>query len=144
MLDKFFALIADMAGERQKSFEPGDYRVAAAALLVHVMTVDGEVSAAEMAKLKVILSRGFTLGPLDTELLIEAATNAENEAVDLATFTTVLVRKLDADERRRIVEMMWSLVLADGKAHEFEEAVVARAADLLGVREAGASRPPIG
>lgn len=144
MLDKFFALIADIAGERQQTFEPGDYRVAAAALLVHVMTVDGDVAPVEMAKLKVILSRGFTLGLLDTELLIEAATNAENEAVDLATFTTVLVRKLDEAERRRIVEMMWSLVLADGKAHEFEEAVVARAADLLGVQDAGAARPNVG
>ncbi|QCI64501.1 TerB family tellurite resistance protein [Phreatobacter stygius] len=141
MLDKFFALIADMAGERQETFEAGDYRVAAAALLVHVMTVDGDVAPVELAKLKIILSRGFTLGAHDTELLIEAATNAENEAVDLTTFTAVLVRKLDETERRRIVEMMWSLVLADGEAHEFEEAVVARAADLLGVPQAGAQRP---
>ncbi|CEJ10754.1 Tellurite resistance protein TerB [bacterium YEK0313] len=137
MLDTFFRFIADMTGEKHENFGAGDHRVAAAALLVHVMTVDGEVAPAELARLKAILSRGFSLGDHDTERLIEAATDAENEAVDLTTFTGVLVRKLDEAERRRIVEMMWSLVLADGSAHEFEEAVVARAADLLGVADAG-------
>ena len=33
----------------------------------------------------------------------------------------------------RIVEMMWELVFADGKVSEFEDNVVWRAADLLGV-----------
>jgi uncharacterized tellurite resistance protein B-like protein len=33
----------------------------------------------------------------------------------------------------RIVEMMWELVYADGQVSEFEDNVVWRAADLLGV-----------
>jgi uncharacterized tellurite resistance protein B-like protein len=140
MLEKFFALIADIAGERHETFEEVDYRVAAAALLIHVMTVDGTVAPAEETRLKSVLSSGFALGEQDTGRLIEAATNAENEAVDLSTFTDVLVRQLDEAGRRRVVDMMWSLVLADGRAHEFEEAVIARAAQLLGVSEERAPR----
>ena len=35
--------------------------------------------------------------------------------------------------RLRIVEMMWQLVFADGRVSEFEESVIWRAADLLGI-----------
>ena len=36
-------------------------------------------------------------------------------------------------DRERIVEMMWQLVYADGSVHEFEDNVVWRVAELLGV-----------
>jgi uncharacterized tellurite resistance protein B-like protein len=48
-------------------------------------------------------------------------------------FTRQLKRALDEDGRRKIVEMMWQIVYADGRANEFEENVIWRAADLLGI-----------
>ena len=65
--------------------------------------------------------------------LIEAATLVEGEAVDLYHFTSVIMRVVDEPGRIRLVEMMWELVFADGKVSEFEENVVWRAADLLGL-----------
>jgi uncharacterized tellurite resistance protein B-like protein len=133
MLDRFFALIADLAGEAQERFEEGDYRVAAAALLVHVMEVDGEVASVEREKLASVLSTGFDLSDDDTAQLIAAATDVEQQEENWTSFADLLERTLDEAGRRRIVEMMWSVVLADGSAHELEEAVVARAAELMGV-----------
>jgi len=43
------------------------------------------------------------------------------------------MRSVDEEGRLRIVEMMWELVYADGQVTEFEDNVVWRAADLLGV-----------
>ena len=133
MLDSFFALIQSLAGESPPAFEEGDYRLAAAALLVHVMTVDGTVTPAEDAKLEAILSSSFAMSQPDTRRLIEAATGLEQEAVDMSRFTDVLRRALDEPARRRIVSMLWDLVLADGQALESEDATVSRAAELLGV-----------
>ena len=65
--------------------------------------------------------------------LIAAATVVEGEAVDLDHFTSVIMRSVDEEGRLRIVEMMWELVYADGQVTEFEDNVVWRAADLLGV-----------
>ena len=45
----------------------------------------------------------------------------------------MLKRKLEAADRERIIEMMWKLVYADGSVHEFEDNVVWRVAELLGV-----------
>jgi uncharacterized tellurite resistance protein B-like protein len=43
------------------------------------------------------------------------------------------MRAVDEEGRRRIVEMMWELAFSDGQVSEFEDNVVWRAADLLGV-----------
>jgi uncharacterized tellurite resistance protein B-like protein len=65
--------------------------------------------------------------------LVTEATQAEHEAVDLYHFTRLLNRTLDEDGRRRMVEMMWEIVYADGSVSEFESNLIWRAADLLGI-----------
>ena len=115
-------------------FDDNDYRLAAAALLIHVMPMStaGE-SAAERDKLHAILKRQFDLDDEAAAELIEAGLAADREAVDLYSFTSLINRSLDEDGRRRIVRMMWEIVFADGRMNEFEDNVVWRAADLLGI-----------
>lgn len=121
-------------GEREVvAFADGDYRLAAAALLVHVMSIDGAVTAEEQAILKDILARRFDLSPEDTEALLDLAIAKDAEAVDLYAFTSVLNRALDDEGRRRIVEMMFEVAYADGGLSEFEDNLVWRAAELLNV-----------
>jgi uncharacterized tellurite resistance protein B-like protein len=43
------------------------------------------------------------------------------------------MRSVNEEGRLRIVEMMWELVYADGQVSEFEDNVVWRASDLLGI-----------
>ena len=54
-------------------------------------------------------------------------------AIDLYRFTRPLNEVLDDEGRRRIVQMMWEIVYADRRVNEFEENIIWRAADLLGV-----------
>jgi len=58
---------------------------------------------------------------------------ADNEAVDLYHFTSLINRTLDEKGRLAIVEMMWEVVFADGSINEFEDNLMWRTADLLGV-----------
>lgn len=135
MLDTLKSFLSEF-GEGAKSapaFEANDYRLAAAALLIHVMAIDGQEKPAELDRLRDILKAQFALDDARTDALIEAATTADREAIDLYRFTSLLNRELDEAERLRIVEMMWEIVYADGKMNEFEDNVVWRAADLLGI-----------
>lgn len=116
-------------------FDDNDYRLAAASLLIHVMTIDGKETGAEQSKLHDLLKRQFDLDDGATAELIEVATAADREAVDLYGFTRLLNRSLDEDGRRRIVKMMWEMVYADGNMNEFEDNVVWRASDLLGISQ---------
>ena len=135
MLESLKQFLTDLTGEakRQEHFRDDDYRLAAAALLIHVCSVDGEMSAVERDKLHAVLRDRFSLDDVATAALIDAAATADEESVDLYHFTSLINRSLDAAGRRRVVEMMWELIYADGRVTEFEENVVWRASDLLGV-----------
>ncbi|MFG1299409.1 TerB family tellurite resistance protein [Xanthobacter sp. V3C-3] len=121
-------------GQREAAaFDESDYRLAAAALLVHVMSIDGAVTAEEQAVLRSILASRFGLDAQESEALVELAIAKDAEAVDLYAFTSVLNRALDDEGRRRIVEMMFEVAYADGGLSEFEDNLVWRAAELLNV-----------
>ena len=48
-------------------------------------------------------------------------------------FTDVVRRAYNEDGRKRIIEMMWDIAFADGVLHEFEDNMVWRVAEILGV-----------
>jgi uncharacterized tellurite resistance protein B-like protein len=136
MLDGLRHFIADVispGAHETRSFDDTGYRLAATALLIHVISLDGEPSRLEKRKLHGLIESHFGLDPGTADQLIASATLVEGEAVDLYHFTSVIMRSVDDEGRRRIVEMMWELVYADGQVSEFEDNVVWRAADLLGV-----------
>src|ERR1700681_361897 len=136
MLDGLRHFIADVispTAHETRSFDDTGYRLAATALLIHVISLDGEPSEVEKRKLHSLLESRFELDPGTADQLIAAATLVEGEAVDLYHFTSVIMRSVDEEGRLRIINMMWELVHVDGEVRKFEDNVVRRAADLLGV-----------
>jgi uncharacterized tellurite resistance protein B-like protein len=134
MLDGLRQFIADVvAPEPTRALDETGYRLAATALLIHVISLDGEPSEREKRKLHSLIEIHFGLDPGSADKLIASATLVEGEAVDLYHFTSVIMREVNEAGRLKIVEMMWELVYADGAVTEFEDNVVWRAADLLAV-----------
>jgi uncharacterized tellurite resistance protein B-like protein len=135
MLDTLRNFVAELTGseQRQARFGENDFRLAAAALLIHASTIDGEMGGPERKKLHAVLKSHFGLEDDATTELIDMGTLAEHESVDLYRFTSRLNHSLDEAGRLGIVEMMWEIVLADGRVTEFEDNLMWRAADLLGV-----------
>lgn len=136
MLDGLRQFIADIVSpseHQERAFDDTGYRLAATALLVHVVSLDGEPTEVEKRKLHSLIESSFKLDPGTADRLIASATKVEGEAVDLYHFTSVIMRSVNEEGRLRIIEMMWELVYADGQVSEFEDNVVWRAADLLGI-----------
>ena len=122
-------------GEKPVSqFAEGDYRLAAAALLVHVAVVDHDLLTDESrTRLHELLMKRFDLDEAATEQLIDAAVAADRDAIDLYHFTSLINRTLDDDGRRRLIEMMWQMACVDGRISEFEDNILWRVADLINV-----------
>ncbi|MEA2922429.1 MAG: hypothetical protein QOF07_2392 [Bradyrhizobium sp.] len=136
MLDGLRQFIADVVSPTahpDRAFDDTGYRLAATALLIHVISLDGEPTDVERRKLHSLIESRFGLDRGTADQLIASATLVEGEAVDLYHFTSVIMRSVDEAGRLRIVEMMWELAYADGPVTEFEDNVVWRAADLLAV-----------
>src|SRR5262245_11644281 len=135
MLEEIKRLFAELHGGSKHSshFDGDDYRVAAAALLVHVASLDHDLTGPAREELRDLLMAQFSLTDALTDELIEAAMAADREAVDFYHFTSLLMRTLDEQGRLRIVEMLWKMAFADGAISEFEDNVMWRVADLLAV-----------
>jgi uncharacterized tellurite resistance protein B-like protein len=132
-LRQFIADVVSPHAQENRTFDDNGYRLAATALLIHVISLDGEPSEPAKRKLHGLIESRFGLDHGTADKLIASATLVEGEAVDLYHFTSVIMRSVNEEGRLRIVEMMWELVYADGQVSEFEDNVVWRAADLLGV-----------
>lgn len=119
--------------DEREPFTRDDPRVAMAALFFHVIEADGVVSSQEQETLREALKTEYDLDQRELEALLRAGRQAEDEAVDLFHFTSVLKRALDPEQKVGLVELLWELVYADGVRHELEDNMVWRIAELLGV-----------
>ena len=137
MLDKLHKLLRAFApGSSARPaivFDEDDHRVAAAGLLVHAMNADGVRSPSELARVEALLAERFSLDRHEVQALIKAADRRNREAVDFNAFTGIVRRAYNEEGRARIVEMMWEIVFADGTLHEFEDNMVWRVAEIIGV-----------
>ena len=87
----------------------------------------------EWEKFKAVLAETYSVSGQELDALAEAGERADNEAIDLYAFTSVLKRHLDGEARKAFIGLMWEIVYADGELHELEDNTVWRVAELIGV-----------
>ena len=111
-----------------------DKNMAAAALMVHVIAADGKITPQEEERLNAILREHYAVSENDAQELAAAARDEQSDAVDLYRFTSILKAEMSEEERLALIEDLWEMVYADGDLHEFEDNVVWRVAELIGVQ----------
>lgn len=135
MFDRFIAFLKDLPQGKSER-EPAaihDTRVAAAALMFHVIDADGVRDNAERKRLREVVSQAYSVKGGELDRILAEGEAAEREAVDLYAFTTVLLRHLGPEAKVELIRLLWEMVYADGEAHELEDNVVWRVAELIGV-----------
>lgn len=134
MFDILKKFVTDLSvSEEPEIFIHDKMQLAEAALMYHVIAVDGVIRDEEKTKMAELLSQQFELSDEETKSLTIEAKTAEQEAIDLYKFTSILKRALSEEERIKIIEHLWEMVFADGVLHELEDNVVWRIAELLAV-----------
>ena len=133
-----FDIIRKFVSEFTESEEPKEFihsrkQLAEAALMYHVIAVDGVVSEDESKRMAEILAKQFDLDEAQTASLAQEAKLADQEAIDLYKFTSQLKYALEEEDRITIVEHLWEMVFADGVLHELEDNVLWRISELLAV-----------
>lgn len=120
---------ADAASDAASAVDP--VHLAACALLLQVAHADGEFSAAEREQLEGAIERHFDLPPEAGRRLLELAEEERREAIDQYKFTSVVKKSYDLGQKMTLAEVMWGLVLADGKISEHEQYLTRKIANLL-------------
>lgn len=119
-----------------------ELRMAVAALMVEAATLDGSFDAVERERLLDLLGRRFGLERSAAETLLVDAQVAQDRAAGLEGMTRTIKNALDHDQRVEVLEMLWEVVYADGRLHDYEANLLRRLAGLVYVsdQESGAAR----
>ena len=128
----FKALSSLFTSKKPDTNTPMKPELAVAALLIHLIGIDGETTSAEQEVAKQVLQKHFSLDESQVIQLLDDAREKDRDAVDFYQFTSLITR-LEMDQRINIIAMMWETVFADGKNHELEDNMVWRVAELIGV-----------
>lgn len=111
------------------------HHLAAAALLVEAALTDGQFGTLERGHIQDLLAERFGLGRDVAAALLERAETEARNAVEWHGFTNVLKQAYDAAGRVEIIEMLWEIVLADGRVDDYEASLMRRVAGLLYVAD---------
>jgi uncharacterized tellurite resistance protein B-like protein len=106
-------------------------RVATAVLLVEIARADFVVEASERERLCELLRQQFLLSDSELDALLDEAESDADRLVSIQHITRLLNEHYDHAMKRRVVEMMWQLVYADGEKSHYEEHLIRQVADLL-------------
>ncbi len=112
-----------------------DARLALTALLVRIAKSDNDYAPEEMARIDRITAARYGLSPFEAAGLRSQAEGLESEAPDTVRFTRAIKDAVAYEDRRAVVEALWSVVLADGERAEEEDALLRLVANLLGVND---------
>ena len=108
-------------------------RLATAAILLDIAYADGTFTPAEDGNVVGFLTQRFSLSEEDAKELLEAADEIRKKTVDHFALTHYIRKNAPLSERIDIVKTMWRLVYSDGTLNEYENYLVRKLADLLGL-----------
>lgn len=108
-------------------------KLAAAALMVEVMTADYDQDIAEVETLKSLLKNQFKLTDDAAETLFHDAVKAHEDATDYFAFTSEINRQYSMTEKIQLIEALWQMAAADDAIQAVEQHVIRRIASLLHV-----------
>ena len=108
-------------------------RLATAVLMVDVALVDSSFDETEFDRMLDLIKRQFGLGTQEAADLINAANAKADEHVPTQELTELLNEHLDQDEKARVVQLLWSIAYSDGQLDKYEDSLVLKVSNLLGV-----------
>src|SRR5947207_7369610 len=108
-------------------------RLATAAVLLDIGYADGTLTPDEDVDLLGYLQRAFALGESDARDLVNAAGEIRNRTIDHFAMTNYIRQHATLEQRIDMVRTMWRIVYADGKLTDYENYLVRKLADLLGL-----------
>ena len=125
--------LAEPAQQPGGKREHDPIRLATAAVLLEAAHADGMFTPAEDGDLVGYLKGAFQLSHEDAQELLEAADEIRTRTIDHFALTNTIRKNSTLGERIEIVKTMWRMVYSDGRLSDYENYMVRKLADLLGL-----------
>ncbi len=107
--------------------------ISTAVLFLEMAYADFEISDEEESRLKEILQELFDLDEDEIDELLETARESRSHRQDIWMFTDVVKSYFNRNQKRRILENLWRLIFADGHIDRYEDALIRKITNLIGL-----------
>ena len=108
--------------------------IATAALLIEVMTIDGNMDQEEMDSVKSNLSTILELSDDEIQELIDLSQEEVSDATSLYQFTKEINSNFELQQKLDLMTALWQVALADDYLDKYEESILRKIADLIHLR----------
>ena len=105
------------------------------ALMIEAANADGSLDKSEKALIIEVITRQFELDEAKAAEMMRATVDESAERVELHSLLSRLRDNSDYEERLGVMEMVWMVVLADGKLDHIEAQLMRLLAGLLFVSD---------
>jgi uncharacterized tellurite resistance protein B-like protein len=112
---------------------PHTIELATAALLIEVARTDREILPVERTAMAIAVRDKFALAEEDANELVRLAEDEAHRATDTYQFTSLINRHFSAEQKERVIELLWRVAYADGRLDVHESHVIRKIADLVHV-----------
>ena len=129
--------IKEFFNKKTEEAEDGSHSVlniATAALLIEVMTIDGNMDQEEMDSVKSNLSSILELSDDEIQELIDLSKEEVSDATSLYQFTKEINANFELQQKLDLMTALWQVALADDYLDKYEESILRKIADLIRLR----------
>lgn len=106
-------------------------QLAACALLIELAHADDEFSAEEQRHIESMMQRRFGLDDASVAELLRLAEAERAQSLDHFQFTRLVAAEFDLGQKMELAEVMWGVILADGRLSDHETHLVRKMASLM-------------
>jgi uncharacterized tellurite resistance protein B-like protein len=100
-------------------------------LMIEAANTDGEVTQEELNKISHSLINVFKEDPKAVEVSLTKAFEDKDNSKSLYYYTSKLNKSYSNENKIKLIEVLWEIILADNEIHDFETNLIRRLAGLL-------------
>jgi len=131
VLDRIKAFFDFETENEEETLNEEGLRLACAALLIEVATIDQHFDEREYGALYTILGAQYGISQQECIELTEHARKESADATSMYQFTSLVDQHCAYEDKCHLVVNMWQIAFADGALDKYEEYIIRKTSDLL-------------
>ncbi len=132
-LERFFKTHLAFEETAPEEENPHQLDIATAVLFLEIAYADFNMSSEEFNQMQVSLKEFLKLNENELEEVLQAADEARKNRQDLWYFTNQIKEHYSKSQKLQLMEKLWQLIYADGSVHKYEDALIRKLTNLLGM-----------
>ena len=129
MFDKLKNVFDKKIEEESDQFDT--LQIAISTLMIQTAVYDGVFDEKEKSEILELIKKYFDINEEEKISLFKIAMKVNDESNDMQQFTRILNDNLNEEEKINIIEMLWKIIISDGRIDDYENALIRKISGLL-------------